>query len=135
MNNLLKEYKKTKYKVFDPEFIFEIDKMNDNLNQLLNKYNSGEWAFITAHNPYSKVLTQVENIDRHNQLKKALKHYITFEGHGVGEDPTWEPELSLLIIGITKEHALLIGNKFEQKAIVIGKSDSAPELLIINRNL
>ena len=135
MNNLLKEYRKTKYKVFDPELIFEIDKMNDNLSQLLNKYNSSEWAFITAFNPYSKVLNQDENIERHNELKELTNSFLTFEGHGVGEDPTWEPELSLLIIGITKEDAILIGNRFEQNAIVLGESNSAPELFILNSDL
>ena len=132
MNDLLEAYKNTKYKVFELDLVIEIDKINDNLNQLLKKYSSTEWAFITAFNPYSKVLTQDENIERHNGLKELTNGYIIFEGHGVGEDPTWEPELSLLIIGITKEDAILIGNRFEQNAIVIGKVNSAPELLILN---
>ena len=132
MNDLLEAYKNTKYKVFQDDIVIEIDKLNDKLKELLNKYNSTEWAFITAFNPYSKVLTQDENIERHNELKVLTTSYIIFEGHGVGEDPTWEPELSLLIIGITKEDAIFIGNKFEQNAIVIGKVNSAPELLILN---
>jgi hypothetical protein len=61
--------------------------------------------------------------------------YIILEGIGVGKEPTWEPELSLLIIGITNEDAILIGNEFEQNAIVIGKIYSIPELLILNNNL
>lgn len=132
MNDLLEAYKNTKYKVFQHDIVIEIDKLNYKLKELLNKYNSTEWAFITAFNPYSKVLTQDENIERHNELKVLTNSYIIFEGHGVGEDPTWEPELSLLIIGITKEDAIFIGNKFEQNAIVIGKVNSAPELLILN---
>ena len=135
MNDLLKAYKNTKYKVSQHDIVIEIDKFNDKLNELLNKYNSTEWAFITAFNPYSKVLTQVENIERHNELKELTNSFLTFEGHGVGEDPTWEPELSLLIIGITKEDAILIGNRFEQNAIVLGESNSAPELFILNSDL
>jgi hypothetical protein len=61
--------------------------------------------------------------------------YVTIEGQGVGEDPSWAPELSLFIIGISKEEALFIGNKFEQNAIVYGVIDSAPELLILNKDL
>ena len=132
MNDLLEAYKNTKYKVFQDDIVIEIDKLNDKLKELLNKYNSTEWAFITAFNPYSKALNQDENIERHNELKELTNSYIIFEGHGVGKDPTWEPESSLLIIGITKEDAILIGNKFEQNAIVIGKVNSAPELLILN---
>lgn len=135
MNDLIAAYKNTKYKIFEIDVVIEIDKINDNLSQLLNKYNSSEWAFITAFNPYSKVLNQDENIERHNELKGLTNSYLTFEGHGVGEDPAWEPELSLLIIGITKEDAILIGNRFEQNAIVLGESNSAPELFILNSDL
>ena len=135
MNDLLEAYKNTKYKVFQLDIVIEIDIINDKLKELLNKYNSTDWAFITAFNPYSKALNQDENIERHNELKELTNSYIIFEGHGVGEDPTWEPELSLLIIGITKEDAILIGNRFEQNAIVLGKSNSAPKLLILNSDL
>ncbi len=57
---------------------------------------------------------------------------MTFEGHGVGQDPTWEPELSLFIIGISKDDVLEIGKKFEQNAIVYGKLNNSPELIILN---
>jgi hypothetical protein len=135
MNDLIEAYKNTKYKVFEPDVIIEIGKSNQDLNNLLLKYNSNEWAFITAYNPYSRVLTNNENRTRHDELKVLTKHYKTFEGHGVGEDPTWEPELSLFIIGISKDDASLIGKKFEQNAIVYGKINFAPELLILNIDL
>jgi hypothetical protein len=131
MNDLLEAYKNTKYTVFQNDLVIEINKLNNKLNELLNKYNSTEWAFITAFNPYSNVLNIDENIKRHYELQRLTDRYITFEGHGVGEDPSWEPELSLLIIGITKEDAMSIGNKFEQNAIIIGKINSIPELLIL----
>jgi hypothetical protein len=63
------------------------------------------------------------------------ENYVTYEGHGVGEDPRWEPERSLFIIGISKDDASEIGKKFEQNAIVYGKIDFAPELLILNIDL
>lgn len=133
MNDLLEAYKNTKYKVSQQDIVIEINKFNDKLNELLYKYNSTEWAFITAFNPYSKVLTQDENIERHNELKELTTSYIIFEGHGVGDDPTWEPELSLFIIGITKADAILVGEKFEQNAIVCGEINSTPELIILNK--
>jgi hypothetical protein len=135
MNDLIEAYKNTKYKVFEPDVIIEIGKSNQDLDNLLLKYNSNEWAFITAYNPYSRVLTNNENRTRHDELKVLTKHYKAFEGHGVGEDPTWEPELSLFIIGISKDDASLIGKKFEQNAIVYGKINFAPELLILNIDL
>ena len=59
----------------------------------------------------------------------------TDDGHGVGEDPAWEPELSLFIIGITRDEASKIGKKFEQNAIVCGALNNLPELLITNDKL
>ena len=135
MNDLLEAYKNTKYKVFQHDIVIEIDIINDKLKELLNKYNSTDWAFITAFNPYSKALNQDENIDRHNELKELTNSYIIFEGHGVGEDPTWEPELSLFIIGISKGDASKIGKEFEQNAIVYGEVNNPPELLILNEEL
>ena len=132
MNDLIEAYKNTKYKVFEPGIIIEIGVLNQDVDGLLIEYKSVEWAFITAYNPYSRVLTNNENRTRHDELKVLTKHYKTFEGHGVGEDPAWEPELSLFILGISKEEASLIGKKFEQNAIVYGKTNSEPELIILN---
>ncbi len=133
MNDLIEAYKNTKYKVFEPAIIIEISRYNQDLDNLLLKHNSNEWAFITAYNPYSRVLTNDENKMRHDELKELTKAYVTFEGHGVGEDPAWEPELSLFIIGISKDEAWFIGTKFEQNAIVCGVINKPPELLILNQ--
>lgn len=132
MNSLIEAYKNTKYIVFEPDITIEIGILNQDVDELLIKHNSNEWAFVTAYNPYSRVLSNEENRVRHDELKVLTKDYITFEGHGVGEDPTWEPELSLLIIGITKDEASKIGTKFEQNAIVCGEINSFPELIILN---
>ena len=133
MNALIEAYKNTKYKVFEPDLTIEIGVLNQAVNMLLIKHKSAEWAFITAYNPYSRVLTDDENKVRHDELKELTKDYITFEGHGVGEDPAWEPELSLFVIGITRDEASKIGKKFEQNAIVYGVINSNPELIILNK--
>ena len=135
MNSLIEAYKNTKYKVFGSTITIEIGKFNQDLNNLILNHNSNEWAFITAYNPYSKVLTNDENKIRHYELKELTENYVTFEGHGVGEDPTWEPELSLFIIGIMKVEASKIGKKFEQNAIVYGELNNSPELIILNEDL
>jgi hypothetical protein len=131
INNLLQAYKSTKYKLFKPNLIIQIGVLNNELNDLLGKNNATEWAYITAYNPFSRVLTDIENQSRHLELKELTRSYLTYEGHGVRTDPSWEPELSLLIIGISKEEAILIGKKFEQNAIVYGTINIVPELLIL----
>ena len=135
MNTLLEAYKNTKYIVFEPTLTIEIGKFKQDVDKLLLKHNSNEWAFITAYNPYSRVLTEEENKVLHNKLKELTAKYVTFEGHGVGQDPTWEPELSLFIIGISKGDASKIGKEFEQNAIVYGEVNNPPELLILNEEL
>ena len=132
MNTLIEAYKNTQYKVFEPDITIEIGILNKDIEVLLQKHKSAEWAFITAYNPYSRVLNDDENKIRHDELKELTKCYITYEGHGVGEDPAWEPELSLLVIGISRDEAYKIGKKFEQNAIVYGKIDFVPILLILN---
>ena len=94
MNDIIEAYKNTKYIVFDLNLTIVIDKSNLDINELLVKHNTKEWAFITAYNPYSRVLTNEENRIRHNELREITKIYVTFEGERVGEDPSWEPELS-----------------------------------------
>lgn len=135
MNTLIEAYKNSKYKVFETNITIEIGILNQDFDDLLIEHKAVQWAFITAYNPYSRVLTDGENKVRHDELKQLTKDYITFEGHGVGEDPSWEPELSLLIIGITKQDAILIGKKFEQNAIVYGEVNNSSELLILNEKL
>jgi hypothetical protein len=135
MNDLIEAYKNTKYIVFDLNLTIVIDKSNLEINELLVKHNTKEWAFITAYNPYSRVLTNEENRIRHNELIEMTENYVTFEGHGVGQDPIWEPELSLFIIGISKVEASKIGKKFEQNAIVFGELNNSPELIILNEEL
>ncbi len=64
-------------------------------------------------------------------LKNKLTGYICFEGEGRGSDDKWKPELSLLILGISKENAIKLGKEFEQNAIVYGAKGELPELLIL----
>jgi hypothetical protein len=135
MNSIIEAYKNTKYIVFEPTLIIEIGKLNQEIDDIIINHNSNEWAFITAYNPYSRVLTEEENKVLHNKLKELTEKYVTFEGHGVGQDPTWKPELSLFIIGISKGDASKIGKEFEQNAIVYGEVNNPPELLILNEEL
>ncbi len=84
MDDLIKAYNSTSYNVFKPKLSIIVGQNNPKVDILLEKYNCTEWAYITAHNQYSKVLTDQENIERHKHLKKDLSRYSTFEGEGVG---------------------------------------------------
>lgn len=72
MNDLIEAYKNTKYKLFEPDLTIEIGALNQAVDMLLLKHKSAEWAFITAYNPYSLVLTEDENKVRHNELNCSI---------------------------------------------------------------
>ena len=130
MEALIQAYMGTKYIVFDSDIAIAIGGKNDALNALLAEQGVSEWSFITAYNPYSKILDKEQNLQRHQELVHLTADFKTLLGHGVGEDPAWEPELSLLILGISKEAAITLGKHFEQNAIVYGSIDSVPQLLV-----
>ncbi len=130
-DDLINAYTTTKFHVFIPPIIIEIGKRNAELDTLIKKDGQAEWAYLTAYNPYSKELTNKENLLRQSQLISKISDYKFYEGEGVGEDPTWKPERSILIVGIKKNEAIDLGKEFEQNAIVYGKINEVPELITL----
>ena len=129
---LFRAYAETDFNVFNPAITINIGENNDLLNNLLLKHGVEEWAYITPFNPYSNVLSEEQNEQRYKELKNKISDYIYFEGEGIGKDLSWKPEKSFLILGITKEKAIEIGNEYEQNAIVYGVLNQLPELLVLN---
>ncbi|GIS62390.1 MAG: hypothetical protein CM1200mP2_46150 [Planctomycetaceae bacterium] len=41
----------------------------------------------------------------------------------------WEPEISLLVLGIERDDAVAIGRRFDQVAIVCGRTGGVAELV------
>lgn len=110
-NSLIESYKATTFKVFQPYIEIRIDKLNVDLENLLVKNNVEEWAYITPYNPYSQELTDDENRQKFEELIQMISSYLFYEGEGVGEDLTWKPEKSVLIVGIQTEKAMELGAK------------------------
>lgn len=121
----------TNFVIFNTDISIKINKHCKSLDKLLEHHQQTNWAFITAWNPYCKVLSNIENAERMEQLKGKVTNYITFEGEGIGNDKNWTPERSLLILGIDKVEAISIGNEFEQYAIVVGSINKVAELTIL----
>jgi hypothetical protein len=48
---------------------------------------------------------------------------------GVGNDDSWEPEASFMVLNIGKEDAIKLGKQFKQNAIVAGEIGNLPELI------
>ena len=131
MNPLIAAYKNTRYHVFNTGITICIDENNVLLDALLSKQDAKSWAYITAYNPFSQTFTDEANDARHRLLLQSVASFSSLEGEGKGADESWPPEKSLLILGISKEQAIAIGNEYEQNAIVYGEAGQAAKLLLL----
>lgn len=129
--NLINAYKNTTYSFFadDKEINIRVGEYNQFLEELLEKFNSKNWIFITAYNPYScNNVSELENENKQKKLKDELKEYIFFEGAGIADNQDWQPEKSLFVLNIDIKKADYLMEKYQQNAIVIGSKSKIPEL-------
>jgi hypothetical protein len=133
MDDLIKAYKQTDYLVPEFDLCINVDSLSSDLLSFCEERRIESWAFITAHNPYSKLLSPVENLRRSELLKKDLEPYDYFYGLGRGKDTSWPIEDSFFILNISLEKAVLLAKKYEQHAILYGLRNSEAKL-ILNRD-
>ncbi len=130
-SDLFRAYLTTEYHVSDPTLTIRINHLHPDLDKFLERVGCTVWAYITSYNPASHVISDEENITRHQMLVEDLSRYTCFEGHGVGEDPEWKPERSLLVLDIDQDAAKAIGKKYGQNAIVVGNAGEAATLVLL----
>ncbi len=109
------------------------------LDAALDRRNVTSWAYLTAWNPAGKVLSRGENDQRQARLIKELRAggFDCAEGQGVPDDPSWEPENSLLVFGMDvtapstslRAGAQRLGALHGQFAIAFGRRGRPAELL------
>ena len=129
MKELIQAYQSTNFNVYEPKLTIRVGEKNQLLNDLLQQHHCAAWTYVTAWNPFSKTQSDEINQLRNKELKEDLQDYILFDGEGVGQDPKWKPEQSFLVLGISKEKAIALGNKYKQHAIVFGEINKTAELL------
>ena len=102
------------------------------IDRELAERNLSCWAHLTACNPGSQPLSAAENRDRQQALRCAVHDggWACYPGAGVPDASTWEPEESLLILGIQRQPAWQLARRFGQLAIVWGTRATAAELLL-----
>ena len=101
------------------------------LDALLRRHGADHWAFLTAWNPGSVSLPRNANDTRQRELENQLAAdgYTLLRGKGVGKDPEWPAEDSVLVLGIPRRQAVTMGRRFGQLAIVAGRRGSPPRLV------
>ena len=130
---LIEAYKATNYEVIRFGLSLRIGQKNQHLEEFLIDNNVFTYAFVSAYNPYSQMLSFMENKARHEKLviwlrSKGLRYAI---GHGVPDNLDWQPEKSVLILGLSKRKTIELGNELEQNAVIFGRLGHVPELVLL----
>ena len=133
-DDLLESYRDTDYQVHgqDP-FSLRIGEVSEPLLRLFKQHRCDCAGFITACNPYSQKLDSSVNAQRHLDLMADLtaRSLIFLDGVGLGKDPDWPGEASCLIFGLALEASRVLGNKFNQNAIVWCDAEAVPHLVLL----
>ncbi len=127
-------YVDTNYCVLGEEsFIINVGKFNKKLIRFFENYHEHSCAFITACNPYSRIVCDADNFLFQRELAADLDGYRLTYVAGIGLHPSnkWPGEESFLILGIDIDFAKKIGKKFKQNAIVWCGTDGIPELVLL----
>ena len=102
------------------------------LDRLLERRSLTTWAFITAWNPGSRLLTASDNAARQSRLRQDLNAlgYEVFTGEGQpSPDSSWTAQQSLLILCIPEAEAIRLRSKYGQATIVIGVLNEPARLI------
>jgi hypothetical protein len=127
-------YQRTEYRVLtDPPFTLTVAERSQPLADLQASHGASGSAFITACNPRSVRLCELENEQRQGDLAAYLMHAGLAFLHGVGVDPTgdWPGEPSFLVLGLTQDSAAALGQRFNQNAIMWSGMDAVPQLMLL----
>lgn len=115
----------------DSEIRIHPGRRTPDLDTLLDQRRADQWAYITAYNPESRLLSEDENVRRQQLLVEAVldRGLTFFEGESVLDAAAWPPEPSLLILGISPDEARALGRQFGQLAIVVGRLNQPARLV------
>jgi len=101
-------------------YTLRVGEQNIAVAKLLKNHGVFGAAFITAHNPASLQLGAVHNELADRALKCDLESVtnLVFPGQGRDPDEAWQPESSLLVMGIDKGDAETLSRRYGQYAIL-----------------
>lgn len=132
--DLIVAYLGADYVVFgEPELVLRIGEANAALDALLEAEGAQTAAYVTAANPHGRIAGQAENVLASTALLEAQREagYACFAGEGRDPQHEWPAEPSVLVVGITRAEAEVLGRGYEQKAIVFMEKGKPPELVML----
>ena len=134
--DLLAAYRATRYCAWPNGELLElrIGQRNPALATLLAQHGQTSGCFITAWNPLSTAYSTDENARANTLLERDLRRsgWTLYLGEGRGEDPTWEPEASFLVLGPDRYDTAGFACHYRQHAAVYFETSLSPQLLFPN---
>jgi hypothetical protein len=133
---LLKAYRQALYFAETPqgEIQLKVGERSPELIGLVQQQQCDDWAYITAANPKSEILSEEENSSRNKELESLLnkERYPFFSGLAKSPDDSFPAEKSFLVFGISEKEAVKLAEKFNQAALLLGTSTGVPILRFIH---
>lgn len=129
------EYHATTYRVYGPLGTTPIDlhagETSARLDELLEDCALEHWAFITAWNPASRSLPADVNNTRHTELLQLVRarSWRFYAGSGIPSNSDWDPERSVLVLGISRDEAVNLGKRFGQNAVLAGQRGGKAQIV------
>ncbi|HCI12479.1 MAG: hypothetical protein A2063_07170 [Gallionellales bacterium GWA2_60_142] len=130
----VRAYRETDYCVDAPEpFVLRVGVASASLAQLYRRHDMNCCAFITACNPYSRIIGDDANAARQLELARELHALGLTFFDSVGRHPAgnWPAESGYLVLGLPLATAKTLGEEFEQNAILWCGSKATPELILL----
>jgi hypothetical protein len=120
--NLVRAYREAIYiaNEGDDAVALKVGEVSPALAALMHVHKATTAAIITAYNPYSEIQPSAENERMQAALAAELKATATVCFDAIGSDPEgeWEPEASILALGITLVEAERLADQFGQNAFI-----------------
>jgi hypothetical protein len=120
---LLRAYREARYSINhnSPSVIeLRVGQVNSALVQLMQERQVSTAAVLTAYNPYSESKSQAENAAVQQKLLQDLASHGIATLSALASDPdgAWEPEPSVLALGISQQQAEVLADQYGQNAFV-----------------
>lgn len=132
-SGLEQAYRATDYCVDAPEgrLVIRIGQQHRAVEPLLARHDCSSWAYVTAHNPASQPHSAEHNQRRQRDLEEEVTRLGLpfYHGEAVAQAGNWPAEESLLILGIRRNQALDLAQRYGQAALLYGESGGSALLL------
>jgi len=119
--DLIAAYKNTSFQahVGDEMITLKVGQQCPALQSVFGQHNVTTACYITAYNPFGRLLTRQENEDRNARMRtKLASAYPIFDGVGVDTNGEWKGEASILALGASRDVSLALAEAWEQNAVV-----------------